>query len=476
MIHVQAEGFADELWKLAKDKPRVKTDLLPHQKRVIDRMKKGKGLVVAHGTGSGKTLSSIAAAVELGEDGAKVLVPAALKKNYEKEIDKHVEGDAPIEVESIQRAVLHNKPIKTPFLVVDEAHNLRNPAAKSHEYVKETEADRRMLLTASPLYNQPEDIAPLVNLAAQSRRLPTGTAFRKKFIQQPDKNLLAVINPWAKTDPVLVKKDELAGVLNAWVDYHKGQEEGFPALKEERIDVPMSKQQQEVHDAAWGRLPVMARLRLRKGLPADKKDLASINQFQSQARQAASSLARFSKEEPEPSLKVEQAAHRLEKDMGKNPRHKAIVYANYLPTLQDYSKVLDQKGIDHALFTGKQSKKQRDQIVRDYNEGKTKALLLSSAGGEGLDLKGTRQVQVLEPHWNEEKLKQVIGRARRYKSHDHLPPKEREVSVQRYAAVPVDFLGKRKGIDQILYDTAAQKERLNKQVIDLLMKDKKRKS
>jgi hypothetical protein len=73
-------------------------------------------------------------------------------------------------------------------------------------------------------------------------------------------------------------------------------------------------------------------------------------------------------------------------------------------------------------------------LVQQYNENKLRALLVSSAGGEGLDLKGTRLIQVLDPHWNDEKLKQVEGRGIRYKSHAELPPEERKVLVQRFLA------------------------------------------
>ena len=43
-------------------------------------------------------------------------------------------------------------------------------------------------------------------------------------------------------------------------------------------------------------------------------------------------------------------------------------------------------------------------------------------------------MQILEPHWNEEKLKQVEGRGIRYKSHEDLPPEERNVNIQRFLA------------------------------------------
>lgn len=170
------------------------------------------------------------------------------------------------------------------------------------------------------------------------------------------------------------------------------------------------------------------------------------------------------------SPKVNEAVSRLRARIGENPRHKAVVYANYLGTLDDYGKQLEEAGVPYAAFRGDMKKKERDQNIRDFNEGKTKALLVSGAGGEGLDLKGTRQVQVLEPHWNEEKLRQVIGRARRYKSHDHLPEAERSVTVERYASRPVGLFGAKKGIEDILYDTAAQKQRLNDQVLGMLSK------
>ena len=46
----------DKILKIAE----IKTQLLPHQNRVVDRMKNQSGLVVAHGVGSGKSVTSLA--------------------------------------------------------------------------------------------------------------------------------------------------------------------------------------------------------------------------------------------------------------------------------------------------------------------------------------------------------------------------------------------------------------------------------
>jgi SNF2 family DNA or RNA helicase len=136
-----------------------------------------------------------------------------------------------------------------------------------------------------------------------------------------------------------------------------------------------------------------------------------------------------------------------------------------LNTLDDYAEELSSQGVPYGMFTGKVSRKEKKRLIDQFNRGGIKALLVSSAGGEGLDLKGTRQVQVLDPHWNDEKIEQVIGRAIRHGSHTHLPAEEQTVHVQRFEAIP---LSNAKGVEQILNDTSERKKALRKQLIGLL--------
>jgi hypothetical protein len=44
----------------------------------------------------------------------------------------------------------------------------------------------------------------------------------------------------------------------------------------------------------------------------------------------------------------------------------------------------------------------------------------------------TGGVHILEPHFNDEKINQVIGRAARYESHANLPEEDRNVQVYKY--------------------------------------------
>ena len=57
---------------------------------------------------------------------------------------------------------------------------------------------------------------------------------------------------------------------------------------------------------------------------------------------------------------------------------------------------------------------------------------ITSAGAEGLSLRNVRAVHIMEPYWNEVRLRQVKGRAIRIGSHLDLPEDQRDVSIYTY--------------------------------------------
>jgi hypothetical protein len=75
--------------------------------------------------------------------------------------------------------------------------------------------------------------------------------------------------------------------------------------------------------------------------------------------------------------------------------------------------------------------------LRAFNaEGSNvKIALISQVGSEGLSFRGVREMHVLEPWFNMNRIEQVIGRAVRFKSHAHLAPEERNVTVYLHASV-----------------------------------------
>ena len=466
----------------------VATELQPHQKRVVERIKSQPGLVVAHGMGSGKTLSSLAAAEELGMP-TSVVVPAALQANYRKEMSKHLTGKkTKYTISSMQRAARAGAVPEGQLLVVDEAHRLRDPGTKAQKAVRESEAEKRLLLTGTPLYNRPHDLASLVNVAAGSSVLPSDRrSFDDRFIGAKTVNpgFVARVFRGVKPGsvPELKNRKELGDVLQKWVDYHDSSGSAdFPTRRDVTVETPMGEKQRELYDAIMGEAPSWARYKVKAGLPPSKAEAKQLNAFLNAARQVAVSPGGFVEgmdpgQSAELSPKMQEAFTRLSQSIAKNPEHRALVYSNFLESgISPYEAMLKSKNVAYGKFTGQQSKSERQGVVDAYNSGKLRALLLSSAGGEGLDLKGTRQIQVLDPHWNKEKLEQVIARGIRYKSHADLPEDQRNVDVERYLSVMPEpsrvrrlFGSKRPGaVDEYLSRMSEDKDLLNQQVRDLM--------
>lgn len=459
----------------------VVTQLLPHQQRVVDKMMRPdqSGLVVAHGLGSGKTLTSIAAQDALGLP-ASVILPAALQDNYMKEREKHLSGETqPIDMTTLQTVARRGTPPTGRLLIVDEAHRARDPATKGSQALRKSKADKRMLLTATPFYNAASDIAPLVNIAAGDSVLPVSPGeFKSRYVREK------TINPgwWGRTfrgeTPGTVEEvnpervNELRQIFAKYVDYHPSATEGFPDVTRAEVRVPMTREQLKIYDTLMSQAPPWVAAKIKAGLPPSKRESQDLNAFLGGVRQVSNTTAAHAPGQEVQKPKIDQAFQNLMRMLKENEHGKAVVYSNYLDAgLRPYADMLEQSAVPYGLFTGEQKKEDRDQMVRDYNEGKLRALLLSSAGGEGLDLKGTRLMQVLDPHWNDEKLHQVEGRGIRYGSHASLPEDERNIRVERYLATrPRSGLLERMnlkqpggGVDEFLTMRSAEKEKLHKQ-------------
>jgi len=61
-----------------------------------------------------------------------------------------------------------------------------------------------------------------------------------------------------------------------------------------------------------------------------------------------------------------------------------------------------------------------------------KIIMITSSGAEGINLRNTRFVHIVEPYWNMVRIEQVVGRARRICSHQDLPVAMRNVKVFLY--------------------------------------------
>jgi len=473
--------------------------LRPQQLRALKKLDKTHGLLLAHGTGTGKTMTFLAA-VEQAQKRSKtgrslIISPASLTSNVDKEVNKHhMKIDmSRVDVMSYDEASRNSQKLqknKYILAIADEAQKLRNVDTQRHTNLSGIieGADYRVLATATPSYNHVANIAPLVNIAAGGKQiLPEDKkVFDAKYISKKEEAapfMKRIFGAPSKEVESLKNKDDLKSRLNAYVDYYNVKddpeaESHFPTENVKTVDVDMSPQQHQLYKYMEGKLPWPIRLKVRTGMPMSKKESAQLNAFSSGVRQVSNSTKAFMPKYQDPTPKMKAAADSVQKAMKTNKNFRGIAYSNYLTSgLDDYSTELNKRGISNAIYSGKLTKTQKDALVKDYNSGKLKMLLISSSGGEGLDLKDTRKVQVLEPHFNKSKIDQVVGRAARYDSHINLPKKDQNVEVEHYLSVfPPGFLGKSKSksIDQYLTDNSETKSELVDQMNQLMDDDNKK--
>ena len=71
----------------------------------------------------------------------------------------------------------------------------------------------------------------------------------------------------------------------------------------------------------------------------------------------------------------------------------------------------------------------------NINGNKIKVVLISRAGSEGIDFKFIRQVHILDPWYNMNRIEQILGRAVRNFSHKDLPFEKRNVEIFMYGTI-----------------------------------------
>lgn len=455
----------------------------PHQKRIARRLDEGRGILAYHGLGSGKTLSAILAAEKHG--GAVVVVPASLRENFKKEIEK-AEAKGKYEIFSYEGFVNKKPDLTGKVLILDEAHRIRTSATKRSQLVRKAakKAKKVLLLTATPIQNKPHELAPVINTLTGESTLPLSEGdFKKTYLKKiklPPKGFLDLMSQTfmgkkPMTEMQIHNRDQLKKKVKGLIDYHKLMDsDHFPSAKEHRVRVTMDDEQTKIYDALEKQmLPKKLRDSIKEGRPPDKQDVGKLNAFSTAVRQITNAGGSpYTKDYRRVPPKVSNIANRVVKAKGPS-----LIYSNYLKGgLEPVDGVLKQRGLRTAMYTGKLKDKEKKEIIKNYNAGKLDALLVSSSGGEGLDLKNTSQVHVMEPHWNDPKINQVIGRAIRYKSHSNLPQKDRHVDVFKYESRKPGsklrrFFGSKKTystIDETLYNMSDRKSKLNKQFLDVL--------
>ena len=166
--------------------------LRPEQEACARFLLLNRGLLAIHSTGTGKTLTSAAAATCLITNSSTtqvhhivVLTKKSAVSQFHLELMRYADGRIPnaaltctTHQQFFNKLANHITPSHT-FLILDEAHEFTNPkAASTKQLLKFSQACHRvLLLTATPIVNTPYDLAPLIAMVRGEPVLPSRAAF-----------------------------------------------------------------------------------------------------------------------------------------------------------------------------------------------------------------------------------------------------------------------------------------------------------
>jgi superfamily II DNA or RNA helicase len=452
-------------------------ELKPHQKFVVDYFKKHnpRGILLFHGLGTGKTITSLSIANLYPTQKVVVILPVSTMKAFNDDINKMKLDKSRftlISYESSGKLLSEDFYLKDKILICDEAHRLRNIDGVHISQLMNNinQAFKVILLSGTPIVNNPSDLAPLFNAIAGTNVLPLNTEkfifdyVKEETMKETDEYNRVQITIQYMPQNMFDFKSRIHKMVSFHIPMNMTD---YPTFEIHKRKVEMNKEQVTEYRKVIDKhlktedryiLDYAGDYQLLQTLTSGTR----INSFLSNTRQISNTVNGYDK-----SPKLLSILNELQK--GKLP---AIIYSNFKTNgVFPMATLLSKNGISHELYTGELNTRQRDRIVNDYNNRKFDVLLMTSSASEGLDLKNTRQIHIMDLHWNMTKTKQVIGRGVRYKSHIELKESERHVDVYFWMSTFSDQDKKTLGrlsADEYLYEVASKKEKLAKEFYKLL--------
>lgn len=430
---------------------RSKIKLTDSQMKVVEFMENNDSLLVVHATGLGKTLTALTCSQcyldKNPRSGVVFVGPPSTCSNFEKSMDETygVKNKHMYEIYTLNKFWIEHvngRPIslRNKFLIVDEAHNVRNVdgAMASILINAAFRAAKRLLLTATPFVNSLLDLIPLINMV-----------YGKKVVGLKKDYDSFQAEQWITRDISDENLEKISLLLRDKIDIVDYKDpENYPERFDHYVDIPMSENYYKIYQSLIGREEFL-------GI-----QFKSPERFYNGYRRAVNKAG------------TEYCSRKVNYSVPILQSGKSIIFTNWLSFgIEPIAKVLTENGISFAEYSGNVSKLDRLTNIRRFNADKIDVLIITRAGGESIDLKGVQNVVVLDPPWNDASLEQIVGRAIRFKSHLHLPKEERKVNVYFLSLVKPDSVSEEDAAmsgDKKLYEIIKNKKIITDEIMPML--------
>jgi SNF2 family DNA or RNA helicase len=322
------------------------------------------------------------------------------------------------------RAQIEN--IAYDLVIVDEAHHLKNRASVSWKFVNNLQKKYLLLLTATPVQNNLDELYNLITLLKPGQ-LQTPREFQRQFVTQGDPRL-------PKNRGRL--RELLADVM---VRHARGQVGvQLPPRRAHIVRLTLSPDERALYDDVSG----FIRDRERERANGDGGNQAPVQSRRSAAtRFTLQTLQREIGSSPHaarptllalaeaPALDRHRAtlldlagraaeiqawakADALDKLLLGQRADKILLFTHFRQTLERLAARLRALGLDLVVYHGGLSSGEKEAAIRRF-EGEAQVLLSTEAAGEGRNLQFCRTMVNFDVPWNPLRIEQRVGRLHR---------------------------------------------------------------
>ena len=376
----------------------------------------GAGACLADDMGLGKTVQTIAFLLYRAAEGASLVVaPASVVPNWKNELQRfaptlniHVLNEADDRKALIDGAGEYDVILSTYGLLVnaeepligkqwnvvclDEAHTIKNRDTKTSKVAMQLQASARLILTGTPIQNHLSELWNLFRFITPGL-LGSYEQFRLKFIvpieegdKEKQRRLKRIVQPF------MLRRTKSEVV------------EELPEKMEITLPVELSEDEMAVYEVIRRRAKAM----LEASSGVNMSTLAEITRL----RQAACSMALIDNKWKGESTKIQMLLDLIAEI--KEGNNRVLVFSQFTSFLELVRKRLDEQGEPYFYLDGSVAMKQREELVRKFQQGECPIFLISlKAGGLGLNLTGANYVIHLDPWWNPAIEQQATDRAYR---------------------------------------------------------------
>ncbi len=435
-VHLQAEEAQHKLRAQAIRRevglsgghlPGVRARLYPYQVEGVAFLASAGRALLADDMGLGKTIQAIAAATWLREhEGARralVVCPASLKHQWKREIERFtgqevsvIQGGArlrgaqygarsPFTVVNyelvLRDAAVIQETLAPDLLILDEAQRIKNWRTKSAAAVKSIQTRWAFVLTGTPLENRLEDLYSLMQVVDPRVLGPLWRYLLDFHVTDARGQVLGYRNLSElrrRLAPVLLRRDRAL------------VRDQLPDRIQHRLDLPLDRKQQDLHDAAVQTAGSIAARRKKRPLtPHEEHQLMAALQ---QARMACDAAGLVDKQ-TRGSPKLDELSRLLE-DLCIEGRHKVVIFSQWERMTAMAEERVRKLGLGCVrLHGGVPSAKRGPLLDRFRDDPQLRVFISTDAGGVGLNLQAASALINLDMPWNPAVLEQRIARVHR---------------------------------------------------------------